>query len=106
MGCWVTPPDCGDSSCYFAVGKGGMRTNGGCRCLSNAGFSKGIHASVRDMLLEILKLRAETSKLRTAQDILKQCIKAVSPTALVLIEVELAALEELQDFVKVRAASR
>lgn len=25
--------DCGDNSCRFAVKKGGMRTNGGCRCL-------------------------------------------------------------------------
>jgi hypothetical protein len=27
--------DCGDHSCYFAKDKSGMRTNGGCRCLSN-----------------------------------------------------------------------
>ena len=26
--------DCGDNSCYFAETKGGMRTNGGCRCLN------------------------------------------------------------------------
>lgn len=27
-------PDCGDNSCLFGgAGKGGMRTNGGCRCL-------------------------------------------------------------------------
>lgn len=26
--------DCGDNSCRFALKKGGMRTNGGCRCLS------------------------------------------------------------------------
>jgi hypothetical protein len=26
--------DCGDSSCHFAKQKSGMRTNGGCRCLS------------------------------------------------------------------------
>lgn len=25
--------DCGDSSCAFALKRGGMRTNGGCRCL-------------------------------------------------------------------------
>lgn len=24
--------DCGDNSCLFAPSKGGMRTNGGCRC--------------------------------------------------------------------------
>lgn len=27
--------DCGDNSCKYAITKGGMRTNGGCRCLSN-----------------------------------------------------------------------
>ncbi len=26
-------PDCGDNSCRFAKKRGGMRTNGGCRCL-------------------------------------------------------------------------
>lgn len=26
--------DCKDNSCYFAKNKGGMRTNGGCRCLN------------------------------------------------------------------------
>ena len=26
-------PDCGDNSCRFAVKRGGMRTNGGCRCI-------------------------------------------------------------------------
>lgn len=28
--------DCGDNSCMFAVNKGGMRTNGGCRCFRDA----------------------------------------------------------------------
>jgi hypothetical protein len=27
--------DCGDNSCLFARSKGGMRTNGGCRCPDN-----------------------------------------------------------------------
>lgn len=27
--------DCGDNSCFYAKKKGGMRTNGGCRCVSN-----------------------------------------------------------------------
>lgn len=28
--------DCGDNSCYFMEnGKGGMRTNGGCRCFND-----------------------------------------------------------------------
>jgi hypothetical protein len=25
-------PDCGDNSCRYSPNKGGMRTNGGCRC--------------------------------------------------------------------------
>lgn len=25
-------PDCGDNSCIYAASRGGMRTNGGCRC--------------------------------------------------------------------------
>lgn len=54
--------DCGDSSCYFATGKGGMRTNGGCRCFSNAGFNRGMHAAARELLLEVLKLREEVAK--------------------------------------------
>jgi len=28
----MTMPDCGDNSCLYAKNKGGMRTNGGCRC--------------------------------------------------------------------------
>lgn len=28
-------PDCGDNSCRFAVKRGGMRTNGGCRCTTD-----------------------------------------------------------------------
>ena len=27
--------DCGDTSCRYAKNKGGMRTNGGCRCKRN-----------------------------------------------------------------------
>ena len=56
--------DCGDHGCYFAESKGGMRTNGGCRCFSNAGFSKGMQAASREMLLEVLKLREEVAELK------------------------------------------
>jgi len=31
-----TAPDCGDNSCRFAVKRGGMRTNGGCRCIERS----------------------------------------------------------------------
>lgn len=53
----MTPElDCGDN--------GGMRTNGGCRCFANAGFSRGMHASAREMLLVVLRLRACVTSLR------------------------------------------
>ena len=35
--------DCGDSSCRFAVKTGGMRTNGGCRCIRNNGLRVASH---------------------------------------------------------------
>lgn len=31
----LLPLDCGDNSCQFAPKKGGMRTNGGCRCVTD-----------------------------------------------------------------------
>lgn len=34
----TTPPDCGDNSCPYAIKRGGMRTNGGCRCYRDSGF--------------------------------------------------------------------
>lgn len=42
MSNWLVDPaihqlDCGDNSCRYATKKGGMRTNGGCRCASNNG---------------------------------------------------------------------
>ena len=34
-------PDCGDNSCLFGGrGKGGMRTNGGCRCFTELPHAK------------------------------------------------------------------
>ena len=92
--------DCGDSGCYFAKNKGGMRTNGGCRCFESAGFSKGMHAAAREMLLEVLKLRSECNSLHVTVDVLKRCMKAISPAALALVEVELVSLGGLQNFVK------
>ena len=49
--------DCGDNSCAFATNKGGMRTNGGCRCFSNAGFSRSAVSAAHLMLPEVLRLR-------------------------------------------------
>lgn len=37
-------PDCGDNSCLFGGrGKGGMRTNGGCRCFKDLPTAKRIY---------------------------------------------------------------
>ncbi len=56
--------DCGDNSCSFTKEKGGMRTNGGCRCFEAAGFHRSIIKSAHEMLPEILKLREENEKLK------------------------------------------
>ena len=50
--------DCGDNSCLFAPSKGGMRTNGGCRCLENAGFSRLTEAN-RAIVAQRDRLQAE-----------------------------------------------
>lgn len=39
---WLEDPaihqiDCGASNCKYAISRGGMRTNGGCRCAENKG---------------------------------------------------------------------
>lgn len=53
-------PDCGDNSCRFAVEKGGMRTNGGCRCLLNRSLVTNTNkvevyaAVIAPILLEVL----------------------------------------------------
>ena len=55
--------DCGDNSCMFAKHKGGMRTNGGCRCFENAGFVRSATRSAYQMLPEVLSLRARCAEL-------------------------------------------
>ena len=42
--------DCRDNSCLFAKKKGGMRTNGGCRCFHNAGFAESATMAARQLL--------------------------------------------------------
>jgi len=51
-------PDCGSSSCMFSA-KGGMRTNGPCRCMENAGFYGSAVMAAKQMLREVLLLRAK-----------------------------------------------
>lgn len=48
--------DCGDNSCRFARGKGGMRTNGGCRCTENLFGFKSVIAG-REVVEACLRLR-------------------------------------------------
>jgi len=62
--------DCGDNSCQFAKkkAKGGMRTNGGCRCLSNAGFHRSAIVAVEEMLPELLSLRKKVEQLKEDND--------------------------------------
>ena len=61
--------DCGDSACAFAKTRGGMRTNGGCRCLENLGFCRGQTDSLRRMAAEIVSLRKRLSDLTTPRPI-------------------------------------
>lgn len=61
--------DCGDNSCMFATIRGGMRTNGGCRCLESLGFSRGPHESLRKMAAEIVSLRKRLADLTTPRPI-------------------------------------
>lgn len=56
--------DCGDNSCRFATNRGGMRTNGGCRCFENAGFGPSAVGAALKMLPEITRLRAEVESWR------------------------------------------
>ena len=58
-------PDCGSSSCMFS-NKGGMRTNGPCRCMENAGFYGSAVMAAKQMLREVLMLRAELAALKAA----------------------------------------
>jgi hypothetical protein len=57
--------DCGDNSCEFVKSgeRGGMRTNGGCGCLENAGFSRSSVKAAREMLPELLTLRLAVAAL-------------------------------------------
>lgn len=66
--------DCGDNSCLFATKKGGMRTNGGCRCFSNAGFRRSQIESARLMLPEILSLREANKELQESVEALVETL--------------------------------
>ena len=52
----VAKMDCGDSSCLFAVKKGGMRTNGGCTCFDRGPNGQLVATLLIEMLPDLLEL--------------------------------------------------
>ena len=60
----TTEPDCGSSSCIF-LSTGGMRTNGPCRCYENAGFHGSAVMAAKQMLREVLLLRAKVAAIES-----------------------------------------
>lgn len=68
---WLEDPvvhglDCGDSSCRYAVNRGGMRTNGGCRCARNHGDKV-----ERFLLRNYLKAQAKIDELQADVEVEK-----------------------------------
>lgn len=51
--------DCGDNSCLFAKVRGGMRTNGGCRCLEPIENGKEGRELARNIRLRFQEVRRE-----------------------------------------------
>lgn len=72
--------DCGDNSCLFATKKGGMRTNGGCRCFENAGFRRSQIESARLMLPELLRLREHNKELQDSVEALVETLAKLADT--------------------------
>ena len=60
----TTEPDCGSNSCIFSS-NGGMHTNGPCRCYENAGFHGSAVMAAKQMLREVLLLRAKVDALES-----------------------------------------
>jgi hypothetical protein len=63
--------DCGDNSCEFATQRGGMRTNGGCRCLEGLSFTQRL--AVGNYLYA---LHEATSTAITERDAMKRVVEA------------------------------
>ena len=68
--------DCGDNSCVFAKNRGGMRTNGGCRCFDHVTPSRSTIKAAHEMLPELLALRKEVAFFRQAVPELARRLKA------------------------------
>lgn len=67
--------DCGDNSCIFAKNKGGMRTNGGCRCFSVHGFDRSVMTSAMKMLPLYLDQKEEITRLKAEREKLVKVIR-------------------------------
>lgn len=52
--------DCGDNSCVYAKKKGGMRTNGGCRCFQD--FTGIERRSIERIIKLAIRIAKETVK--------------------------------------------
>ena len=71
-------PDCGDNSCLFGGrGKGGMRTNGGCRCYKDVRPDmRRVYVerllSATDALPELLKAARDAERYRKLKEIAVQ----------------------------------
>lgn len=57
--------DCGDNSCLAAEHKGGMRTNGGCRC-DFVGAVKGLQDALEAMKVQFGEKMIEVQQLEMA----------------------------------------
>lgn len=74
--------DCGDNNCYFAKEKTGMRTNGGCRCFTNAGLR---NRSAVSAAIELLpKYLAATTVLQQERERVKDLETLLKDSAEVL----------------------
>jgi hypothetical protein len=60
--------DCGDNSCVFATTKGGMRTNGGCRCLRDLSSDRRLVVT-RHILAVEADLKAAVRELGFGDDV-------------------------------------
>ena len=61
--------DCGDNSCMFAENKTGARTNGGCRCTDNLGFSKSQTKAFREMAYAVIELREKLAEAKARMSV-------------------------------------
>ena len=70
--------DCGDNSCKFIKARSGMRTNGGCRCVTHdaANVPYGTEKLLAQLVAEALEQRNKARvELRKASRLLHDCLE-------------------------------